>query len=78
MEDLIFAGLEYGNSIEVKVMELVRALYGLKSSLAIWRKISKDQILIFLGFTPSTIDPDMYYRHTAKEGGTDYYYLLLV
>ena len=32
-------GMECGKSLEGKVMKLVRALYGLKSSGAIWRKM---------------------------------------
>ena len=38
----------------------------------------KDHIVNCLGFTPSTIDPDMYHRRNTKEDGTDYYWILLV
>ena len=38
----------------------------------------KDHILNFLGFNPSTIDPDMYYQRNTKEDITYYYDLLLV
>ena len=65
------AGLECGKSLEGKVMKLVRALYGLKISGASWRKMFKHHIVNCLGFTPSTIDPDMYYRRNQKENGTD-------
>ena len=53
------AGLECGNSLEGKFMKLVRALYGLKSSRASCRKMFKYYIVKCLGFTPSSIDPDM-------------------
>ena len=59
-------------------MKLIRALYGLKISGASWRNVFKYHIVNFLGFAPSTIDPDMCYKRNTKEYGTDYYELLLV
>ena len=59
-------------------MRLVRALYGFKISGAIWRKMFKYHIVNCLGFTPSTIDPDTYYRCNTKEDRTDKYELFLV
>ena len=61
-----------------KVMKLKRALYGLKSSGASWRKMFKDFIEAKLGFTPSRVDPDMYYRRNYHPSGKQYYELLLV
>lgn len=72
------AGLECGSELKGKVCKLVRALYGLKSSGASWRKMFKDYIIQHLGFTASVMDPDMYYRKGVKADGTEYYELLLV
>ena len=59
-------------------MKLVRTLYRLKVSRVIWRNMFKDRVINCLGFTPSTIDPAMYYLRNTKEESTDYYELLLV
>ena len=72
------AGLECGNELVGKVCKLIRALYGLKSSGASWRKMFKDHIQQHLGFTPSITDPDMYYRKAKRPDGSMYYELLLV
>ena len=72
------AGLECGNELVGKVCKLIRALYGLKSSGASWRKMFKDHIVQHLGFTPSITDPDMYYRKAKRPDGSMYYELLLV
>lgn len=60
------AGPECGRSMQGKVMKLVRALYGLKSSGASWRQMFKAFIEKELGFQPSTSDPDMYYRRNVR------------
>ena len=65
------AGLECGASMKGKPCRLVRALYGLKSSGASWRKMFKDFIEQRLGFKPSRADPDMYYRRNNKRSGPD-------
>ena len=65
------AGLECGVSMKGKPCRLVRALYGLKSSGASWRKMFKDFIEQKLGFKPSRADPDMYYRRNNKSAGSD-------
>ena len=72
------AGMECGKILEGKVMKLVRAFYGLKISGAGWRNISKDHIVIVLGFTPSTIDLYMYYQRNTRQDGNAYYDILLV
>ena len=59
-------------------MRLCRALYGLKSSRASWRKMFKDYIESKLGFTPSSADGDMYYPKNKMPSGAEYYELLLV
>ena len=72
------AGLECGKSMKGKVTRLTRALYGLCSSSALWRKIFKDYIESVLEFVPSKLDSDLYYRRSRKPDGTEYYQLLLV
>ncbi|KAL7523049.1 hypothetical protein ACHAWF_000341, partial [Thalassiosira exigua] len=72
------AGHENGHEMKRRVMKLVRALYGLKSSGASWRKMFKDFIVTHLKFTLSRVDGDMYYRKNLKPDGTLYYELLLV
>ncbi|KAL7537428.1 hypothetical protein ACHAWF_005758, partial [Thalassiosira exigua] len=72
------AGHECGHEMKGRVMKLVRALYGLKSSGASWRKMFNDFIVTYLEFTPPRVDGDMYYRKSLKPDGTLYYELLLV
>ena len=72
------AGVECGREMKGRVMKLCRALYGLKSSGASWRRMFKDYIELKMNFTPSTTDPDMYYRKNVHNDGTEYYELLLV
>ena len=59
-------------------MRLCRALYGLKSSGASWRKMFKDYIESKFEFTPLTANGDMYYRRNKMPSGAEYYELLLV
>ena len=72
------AGAECGSHLRGKVMKLVRALYGLKSSGASWRQMFKEYIVNRMGFVPSSLDGDMYYRRNQDEQGVCYYELLLV
>ena len=72
------AGIECGKNANGKAMILCRALYGLKSSGASWRQMFKNFIESTLNFTPSKVDPDMYYRRNRKVDGEEYYELLLV
>jgi hypothetical protein len=72
------AGIECGRNASGKAMILCRALYGLKSSGASWRQMFKNFIESTLSFTPSKVDPDMYYRRNRKVDGKEYYELLLV
>ncbi|KAL7549949.1 hypothetical protein ACHAWF_013200 [Thalassiosira exigua] len=72
------AGHECGHEMKGKVTKLVRALYGLKSSGASWRKMFKDFIETHLELIPSRIDGDMYYKRNLKPNGTHFYELLLV
>lgn len=58
--------------------KLTRALYGLKSSGAaccsMFSTVSKEG----LGFTPTWVEPDVYYRKNIKPNGDHYYKYLLV
>ena len=60
------AGVECGPELQGKACKLVRALYGLKSSGASWRKMFSDFIQKELGFTPTKADPDVYFRRARK------------
>ena len=51
-----------GPYLKGKVMKLVRALYGLKSSGALWRQLFKEYIVTRMGFTSSSLDRAMYYH----------------
>ena len=52
------AGREHGER-QGKVMVIVRALYGLKSSGASWRAMFAER-LTEMGFIPTQADPDVY------------------
>ena len=71
------AGAECGEH-KGKVMKLVRALYGLKSSGAAWRAMFSTFIEQNLKFKSTRIDPDVYIRRNNKESGEPYYEMLLV
>ncbi len=70
------AGPEHGDKCG-KVMVIVRALYGLKSSGAAWRTMLA-QTVREMEFVPTVADPDVYRRRMKKPTGEDYYKLLLV
>lgn len=70
------AGPEFGSD-NGAVMEVVRALYGLKSSGASWRRTFA-QNLLDLGFKPSRADPDVWLKAKTKQNGDQYYSYILV
>ena len=72
------AGKECGPDLEGKPCKLVRALYGLKSSGAAWRAMFSHFIINTLGFLPTRIDPDVYYRKNYRPNGEAYYEYVLV
>ena len=51
-------------------MLVVRALYGLKSSGAAWRKMLT-QTLRYLGYVCSKADPDVWIKAKTKPDGTE-------
>ena len=71
------AGKEFGGQLQGKVLIVSKALYGLKSSGAAWRKHLSASIKN-MGFTSSRGDPDLYFRAACKPDGTEYYEYLLV
>ena len=72
------AGKECGPNLEGRPCKLVRALYGLKSSGAAWRAMFSNFVTNTLGFTPTRIDPDVYYRKSIRPDGDAYYEYMLV
>ena len=69
------AGPEFGDK-EGKIMIIVRALYGLKSSGAAFRALLADKIWE-IGFRPSRADEDVWIRPAVKPNGTKYYEFIL-
>ena len=61
-----------------KVMILVQAIYGLKTSGETWRLMFKDFIEENLNFKSTKIDHDVYIIRNRRENGTEYYELFLV
>ena len=77
-EKLYFtAGKEWGAD-EGKIVVIVRALYGLKSSALNWRTHLSDVIANELGFKSSLADPDVWMKACIKPDGEKYYAYLLV
>jgi len=71
------AGKEFGPDLEGQVLLVTKALYGLKSSGAAWRKHRAESIKD-LGFLSTHGDPDVYIRAAVKPAGEEYYEYLMV
>jgi Reverse transcriptase (RNA-dependent DNA polymerase) len=71
-----YAGKEFGAEEEGRLMIIVRALYGLKSSGAAYRAHFAIT-LTELGFKSCKVDPDVWYRAATKVNGFEYYEYLL-
>jgi len=71
------AGLEFGTSKVGKVVLIVRALYGLKSSGARWHD-HMAKTLRDAGFESSKADPDVWLRPATKADGFEYYEYVLI
>ena len=69
-------GLETGDGYG-KVCVLVKALYGLRSSGAAWRKHFADTLRT-MNFVPTEADPDVWLRPATTDGGFDYYEMVCV
>jgi hypothetical protein len=70
------SGIECGEH-KGKVMIVTRALYGLKSSGAVWRSMFAES-LRKMGWIPTRVDSDVYRRRGVKPSGENYWELLLV
>ena len=70
------AGTEFGSE-KGRVMLVVCALYGFKSSGAAWRKMLA-QTLRDLGYLSSKVDPDVWIKAETKPDGTEFYAYVLV
>ena len=70
------AGPEFGSD-KGKIMIIVRALYGLKTSGAAFRALLAET-LNDLNYIPSKADPDVYMRAAVKSNGFKYYEYILV
>mmetsp|Transcript_15996 Transcript_15996/g.23839 ORF Transcript_15996/g.23839 Transcript_15996/m.23839 type:complete len:1130 (+) Transcript_15996:7540-10929(+) len=71
------AGTEFGSD-KGKVMVVIRALYGLKSSGAAWRAMLAETLLD-LGYKPSRADMDVWMKpETNPKTGEEYYAYVLV
>lgn len=73
----IITGPEFGPLDQGKVAVIVRALYGLKSSGAMWRAHFAAN-LRDMGFNSCLGDPDVWYRAAEKEDKSEYYEYILV
>jgi hypothetical protein len=69
------AGPEFGSDAG-KIMIIVRALYGLKSSGAAFRALLAEA-LYDTGYGPSKADPDVWIRPAVKPDGFEYYEYVL-
>ena len=69
------AGPEFG-SLKGKYLIITRALYGLKSSGAVFRALLAET-LSDLGYKPSYADQDVWMRPAVKSDGTKYYEYVL-
>jgi hypothetical protein len=76
-EKIWFKGGPETGDDQGKVLEMKRAIYGLKSSGASWRAMLAGT-LRDLGFVDTRADPDVWRRPANKADGTPYYELLLV
>jgi Reverse transcriptase (RNA-dependent DNA polymerase) len=70
------AGVEFGPDNVGKAVLIVRALYGLRSSGAMWRQHMADT-LKDAGFKSCKADPDVWLRPAVKENGALYYEYVL-
>ncbi len=71
------AGPEFGPELQGRLIIIVRALYGLKSSGAAWRSHLANT-LHTMGFQSCLADPDIWFRAACKLNGKKYYEYLLV
>lgn len=77
-EKLYFvAGDEWGPD-KGRLVVIVRALYGLKSSALAWRNHLSDTLANVLKFKSSLADPDVWYKPMVDKAGNEYYAYILI
>ncbi len=69
-------GLEFGQNYVGRIAVIYKALYGLKSSGAAWRKMFAGT-LYDLGFKSSLADPDVWMRPAIHHGKQYYEYIFV-
>ena len=77
-ERIFFYAGEEWKSDKDRVVVVVRALYGLKSSALQFRNFLADTLGNTLGFKASLADPDIWLKPATSESGTKYYSYILV
>ena len=78
-EKVYFRAGDEWKSDQGKVVVIVRALYGLKSSALAWRNhLSEILGNKYLGFQSSLADPDVWFKASVKPDGSKYYSYILV
>jgi hypothetical protein len=70
------AGAEFGPELQGRLIVIVRALYGLKSSGAAWRSHLANTLHL-MGFHSCLADPDVWLRAAIKPNGYKYYEYIL-
>ena len=76
-KNFFYAGEEWGAN-EGRVVLIVRALYGQKSSGAAWRAHLADTLGTKMTFTSSLADPDVWLKPMVKPNGEEYYVYIFV
>ena len=61
-----------------RIVVVMRALYGLKSSTLQFRNFLTDILPNRMGFSSSLADPDLWYKAVTKSDGSEYYSYILV
>jgi hypothetical protein len=77
-EKIFFYAGEEWKSDKGKVVIVVRALYGLKSSALQFRNCLAETLGNRLGFKSSLADPDLWYKPMTSKDGFEYYAYILV
>ena len=65
-------GIEFGENMKDRVVQVVKALYGLKTSANAWF-LHLSESLSNLGFKQSKIDSALWYKPRADGSGYDYF-----
>lgn len=77
-EKIFFYSGDEWKSDKDRIVVVVRALYGLKSSALQFRNFLADTLGNTLGFKPSLADPDIWFKPATSDKGFKYYSYILV